>query len=139
MKKLSSMMALGFLCLMAIAKPTFNADQFKSYTSQMQTLSQKYLDANEAENAGKVVDKWVKDYYLLSAGQQTLMKSELATILFTKSKVYAVQNERGKALKAMREAISNGFKDYQSASTAPELASVRNDQEFVKLLDSIKG
>ena len=139
MKKLSTLIALGFFVLMAIAKPNFNADQFKGYSAQMQTLTQKYLDANENENASKVVEKWVKDYYTLSAGQQSLMKSELAGFLFTKSRVYARLNENGKAIKAMKEAIQNGFKDYQSAANAPELSSVRNDDAFVKLLDSIKG
>jgi hypothetical protein len=139
MKKLSFLIALGFFALLATAKPAFQADQFRDYATQMQTLTQKYLDANEADNAAKVVEKWMTDYYKLPAVHQKMMKSELASFYFTQSRVYAAQNNTAKAVKAMKEAIQNGFKDYQSAASAPELSTVRSDGEFAKLLDSIKG
>ncbi len=139
MKKLSLWIALGFSALLATAKPALQADKFHDYGVQMQTLTQKYLDANEADKAAQVVDKWMADYYDLPAVHQKMMKQDLAAMLFTQSRVYAVQNQNDKAVKALKAAINAGFTDYRQAADAPELTTVRGDEEVVKLLESIKG
>lgn len=139
MKKLSLWIALGCSVLLATAKPALQADKFREYGKQMQTLTQKYLDANEADKASLVIDKWMNDYYDLPAVHQKMMKDELAQMLFTQSRVYATQNKTEKAKKALKDAIQAGFSDYQSAASAPELNQVRSDEEVAKLLESIKG
>lgn len=82
MKKLSSLIALGIACSMAIAKPAVNTATFGTYSQQMQEMSAKYITEKQFSNANKTVEVWLNSYNLLSKTDKVAYAPVYAAILY---------------------------------------------------------
>lgn len=138
MKKLSTLIALGIVCSMAIAKPTINVSSFETYSQQMHGMAEKYVTAKQFSNANKAIDIWLSNYNLLSNSEKASYAPVYASIMYNRACALTQTNELYQALKALKEAVKAGFKDGEMALNDPNLKPLKAYNEFQKIIDSIK-
>jgi len=138
MKKLSLMIAIGCLCLLSIAKPMDNVNQFETYTQQMKTLSENYLQKKQFSNANKTIDAWLNSYRTLTKEQQQNIAKQYAAILYNKACALTQIDEKYQALKMLKEAVNAGFNDKTKAENEPNLTNLKQYDTFAKILNEIK-
>lgn len=143
MKKLSLLVALGIACSIAIAKPAVNvstnAVQFASYSKQMHEMSAKYISQKQFGNANKTIEAWLNSYNALPDKEKTAYASVYASIMYNQACALTQTNEMFQALKALKEAVKAGFSNSEQAQNDPNLAQLKNYDEFSKILKSIKA
>ncbi len=139
MKKLSLMVAMGIFCSIAIAKPTTNVSQFETYSQQMQQMSAKYMTDKKYDYAVKTTEKWLETYNALSDKEKATFKDVYATIMYNQACAYAKTNELYKALKSLKIAVNAGYNNVSKIQSDENLASLKQYDEFNKIVNSIKS
>lgn len=139
MKKLSLMIALGIVCSIAIAKPTTNVSQFETYSQQMQQMSAKYITDKKYDYAIKATEKWLETYNALSEKEKASFKNLYATIMYNQACAYAKTNELYNALKSLKNAVNAGYNNVTQIQSDENLASLKQYDEFDKIVKSIKS
>ncbi len=139
MKKLSSLIALGIVCSMAIAKPTVNTATFGTYSQQMQQMSAKYITEKQFTNANKTVEVWLNSYNLLSKTDKITFAPVYAAILYNQACALAQTNDLYAALKALKEAAKAGFNNGEQAKNDANLSPLKVYDEFNKIIESMKS
>jgi poly(3-hydroxybutyrate) depolymerase len=59
-------------------------------------------------------------------------------IFFNLARVYSLNNEKGRAIEALKRAVEKGFKDPSALEGEKDLNSLRNEAEYKKILEDIK-
>ncbi len=139
MKKLSSLIALGIACSMAIAKPAVNTATFGTYSQQMQEMSAKYITEKQFSNANKTVEVWLNSYNLLSKTDKVAYAPVYAAILYHQACALAQTNDLYAALKALKEAAKSGFNNSEQAKNDPNLSPLKAYDEFNRIINSMKS
>ena len=139
MKKLSLLIALGITCSIAIAKPTTNVSQFETYSQQMQQMSAKYVADKKFDYATKTTEKWLEAYATLSDKDKANYNAVYSTIMYNQACAYAQTNELYKALKSLKNAVNAGYNNSSQIQSDENLASLKQFDEFNKIVKSIKS
>ena len=138
MKKLSSLIVLGIVCSMAIAKPSVNVSNFDAYSTQMHGMAAKYVAEKQYINANKTIDVWLNSYQLLPSKEKENYHATYASIMYNRACALSQTNELFQALKALKEAVKAGFNDSNLAQNDPNLSPLKSYDEFTKIINSIK-
>jgi Flp pilus assembly protein TadD len=59
-------------------------------------------------------------------------------LFFNLARVYSLNNEKGRAIEALKKAVEKGFKDQSALESEKDLDSLRNEAGYKRILDDIK-
>jgi tetratricopeptide (TPR) repeat protein len=94
---------------------------------------------SEAFRQAFAIDPEVFERTSSSRIEETSSSKDLANVNYTLAKTYALAGMNERALAYLRKAVGEGFSDRKKLMTDPELAAVRETQEFAQLLNIQRG
>ncbi len=76
-------------------------------------------------------------YYQLSESDQKEFDHIPAGILYDQACLYSLQNEKDKAIEALKNAIKAGYNDRNHIESDDDLENLKKDKRFIKLVESL--
>lgn len=115
-----------------------DSEDFKTYFFSANEYVGSCFKSKDYQCAIDKLSEVEKKYYNLSGAQRTEYIAALQNIYYNLTCAYAMSDKVDDALKAFRKAIDNGYTNYNHAKQDTDLDALRNNDEFNKLLASIR-
>lgn len=129
---------ISFLFLVPSLYSQHKEDDFRLYLSVANAKVDEGFEKKDYESVVNLLTEIKKAYLSLAEAEQKGYPGLLQDVCYNMACGYALQNKADEAIANFRQAIDNGYINYSHAIQDDDLATLRDNEEFKKLLATIR-
>lgn len=138
MKKIISILLIAVYSTAVMAQKEISFDEFASIFETKQNSLSECFKNKDYKTGEKIVNELISTFNQLSKDDQKTYRSVQAGNYYNLTCFYSLQNQKKKAIDTFRKAIEFGFANYSHAKIDTDLDNIRNDKQFIALMDGIR-
>ena len=122
----------------AMAQKEISIDELSAQNEAIQNSLSESFKKKDYKTSEKLVNELIAMFNQLSEKDQEAYKNFQGGNYYNLTCIYSQQKQKKAAVNAFRKAVEYGYIDYSNAKIDTDLDNIRQEKQFIALLDSIR-